>query len=91
MTANLLESLCLAILCPSVLSDASGRVLARSALERAAVLQVRLPRRIGLTPFMRVGDAPGLAAAGMLLVAGWYLAMHRRNHAPGDVTDVAVG
>lgn len=56
---------------PSAIIDATGVEVARSALERPAVLRATVSRRTGLTPYVRSGDVPVLATGLILLALGW--------------------
>lgn len=64
---------------PSAIVDAAGVVLARSELERPAVLGQTVQRRDGLTPYARFGDMPAAAVAVGLAIAGWALSRTRRD------------
>jgi apolipoprotein N-acyltransferase len=55
----------------SAVLDPRGRLLQRSRLGPAAVLQAVVPRRVGLTPYGRWGDPPVVGWAAALLLAGW--------------------
>ncbi|CCG02831.1 apolipoprotein N-acyltransferase [Blastococcus saxobsidens] len=46
----------------------SGKVLARSGLGTAALLEETVPLRVGLTPYARFGDLPVIALAAVILV-----------------------
>ncbi len=58
----------------SAVLDPRGRLLARTGLAQAAVLTAVVPRRVGLTPYGRWGDAPVVALSVLLVAAGWVLA-----------------
>jgi apolipoprotein N-acyltransferase len=61
----------------SAVVDPRGRLLARSGLSTAAVLELTVPRRVGLTPYVRYGDGPVVVVAALLLAAGWALGVVR--------------
>lgn len=56
--------------------DHRGGVRARTVLGEAEVVQRRVERRQGVTPYVRVGDAPVVALAVAAVSAAW-LARHR--------------
>lgn len=62
----------------SAIVDHRGRVRAHTDLGRRQVLQATVARRVGHTPYTRVGDAPVLAATAALLACGW---AHQRRRA----------
>lgn len=64
---------------PSAIVDAAGTVLARSELERPAVLEQTVQRRGGLTPYARLGDTPAAAVAAGLVIAAGAMANRRRD------------
>ncbi len=55
----------------SAVIDDDGRVLQRTSLTEGAVLTATVERRTGATLYVRLGDLPFLAAAGVALVVGW--------------------
>jgi apolipoprotein N-acyltransferase len=61
----------------SAVLDDRGRVQQRSALGVPAVLQAVVARRVGLTPYGRLGDWPVVAAAWVLLGVGWLVGVDR--------------
>jgi len=63
----------------SAVVDEHGRVLARSAVSEQRVIQRTVELREGLTIYTRVGNAPGLALAALLIALGW--AIERRGRA----------
>jgi apolipoprotein N-acyltransferase len=56
-----------------------GDLLARSTLGVRQIVPAVLERRVGLTVYVRLGDAPDLAASVVALVAGWWLAARWRS------------
>jgi len=57
--------------------DPRGRVRARSDLGRRQVIQLRVARRSGQTPYTRLGDGPVVLIALLLLASAW--ALSRRD------------
>ena len=57
--------------------DEHGRVLARSAVSERRVIERTVELRAGLTLYTRLGNLPGLLAAGLLIALGW--AVERRR------------
>ena len=62
--------------------DHRGHLLSRSTLGRQQVIFATLDRRTGETLYVRYGDAPVLALAGLVLLGGWimYARESRRRH-----------
>lgn len=56
----------------SAVIDHRGRVLERSAIGEQRVIQAEVQLRDGLTVYTRLGNLPGLLAAGVLIAAGWW-------------------
>jgi apolipoprotein N-acyltransferase len=54
-----------------------GRLLQRSVLGAAQVVEARLSLRAGWTAYVRYGDLPPLGLAGLALLAGWVVAGRR--------------
>ncbi len=59
--------------------DDDGRVLERTAISERRVLQREVELREGLTVYTRVGKAPGLVLAALLIAAGWAVARRPRR------------
>ena len=57
----------------SAMVDSRGRVRSRSGLGTRAVLEGTVERRVGRTPYVRMGDGPFVAFAGLALVLAWGL------------------
>ena len=57
--------------------DDEGRVLERTAISERRVIQREVTLRDGLTIYTRVGNAPALLAAALLIAAGWFLERRR--------------
>lgn len=68
----------------SAVVDHRGRVLGHTDLGRRQVLQATVARRVGHTPYTRVGDVPVLAAAVALCVGGW---AHRRHRSAAGAAE----
>ena len=62
----------------SAVIDADGTLQHQSDLGEPAVVAARVERRQGTTVYVRSGDAPVLAAAGVALGAAWLLERRRR-------------
>jgi apolipoprotein N-acyltransferase len=62
----------------SAVIDADGRVLERSAVSEARVIQAQVAIREGHTPYTRWGNAPALVLAGLGIAAGWAVHARRR-------------
>lgn len=57
--------------------DDEGRVLERTAISERRVIQREVTLRDGLTLYTRVGNAPALLAAALLIAAGWLVERRR--------------
>lgn len=58
----------------SAVIDPDGRVLERSAISEARVLQADVPRRTGFTWYTRTGPLPVYGLALLAVAGGWFLA-----------------
>jgi apolipoprotein N-acyltransferase len=61
--------------------DDEGRVLERTAISERRVIQREVTLRDGLTIYTRVGNAPALLAAALLIAAGWLVERRRPTEA----------
>lgn len=61
----------------SAFVDDDGEVVVRSSVSERRVLQREVVLREGLTIYTRVGNLPGLALAGLLIAAGWFVEQRR--------------
>jgi apolipoprotein N-acyltransferase len=66
----------------SAVVDAQGRVLRRSGLGAAAVVEATVSRRHGQTPATRLGDGPLIGAALVALAVAWARSRRGRPVAP---------
>jgi apolipoprotein N-acyltransferase len=68
-----------------------GRLVTRTSLGNQQIVFADLSRRTGWTVYVRYGDVPPLALAGLALLAGWFLAARRpsgrRAATPGGSAD----
>lgn len=67
--------------------DDRGRVLARTTLSRAQVVEARAQPRTGRTLYAALGDTPVVAVAGAVVLAAFALDRRRRRHRPASVVD----
>jgi apolipoprotein N-acyltransferase len=63
--------------------DHRGRILDRSTLGTRQVIFATLDRRSGETLYVRYGDAPVLALAGLALLGGWSMYARESRRRPG--------
>jgi apolipoprotein N-acyltransferase len=67
----------------SAVVDSRGRLLMRSGLGGAQVLQATVQRRTGETPYDRWGDWPAVGVAFLLVGAAWWAARRRDGRTDG--------
>jgi len=70
----------------SAVVDDHGRVVERSSVSERRVIQREVELREGLTIYTRVGNAPALVLALVLLAAGWWWERRERSEQQAEVS-----